>query len=296
MEDIIHKSKRISEQMKKVSEKAGDISSDVYKLKPKLYDLLPDWETKFSHANEQVEEILSKIQNAKNNDLKAIEFISSKNADKFKQFNSSLSLDIQQLRNNIAKARHAADGINIALKSNDQQCSRSYLPPSFDPTTSTTIELSIAMADNVQNSSLIVLQGSGTSFMALELISGKIKLSWNLGGDTGSVEHAQKILKGDPKSEDSWYHILAYRVMNTGKLTVQKSRNNNTKVQTSTNSSSPDFTSFSLGSDSRIWIGGLIKNKLPDLLESNGLKVTIDHVSKFRIIKYLKKNTIPCED
>lgn len=58
---------------------------------------------------------------AANNTLNNIESMSAKNNEKFQRWNSSVSVQLQELRDKIAKAKHAADGVSLT----------NALPPTF---------------------------------------------------------------------------------------------------------------------------------------------------------------------
>lgn len=147
----IEASRVTSDQMREVRREAMDISSDVFKLKMKLASLEPQWSVKFGLAEENgktnvsfaffrpfysspsnrderargrgdvdaeipfvclVSQSLRNIKDARNT-FNNIEAISAKNEEKFRQWNQTLSLSLQELRDKIAKARHIADGVSI---------------------------------------------------------------------------------------------------------------------------------------------------------------------------------------
>ena len=59
-----------------------------------------------------VSQSLSNI-NESNDMLTNIENISSKNKEKFEQWNKTIGVNLQELRDKIAKAKHAAEGVRI---------------------------------------------------------------------------------------------------------------------------------------------------------------------------------------
>lgn len=130
--DRLETAKIVSDQMREVGREAGDIRSDVFKLKQKLNSLEPEWDTKFGMAEEngifikenQVNQKLitiilttvSKSQSnilAANNTLNNMEVLSEKNNVKFQRWNTTMSSQLQELRDKIAKAKHAAEGVSI---------------------------------------------------------------------------------------------------------------------------------------------------------------------------------------
>lgn len=102
----------ISEEMKNVRKEAIDINSEVYKLKLKLASLEPEWDSKFGLAEENVSQSLSNIR-AANTTLISVESIMVNQNEKFKVWNNTLSSKMQQLRDKIARAKHAAEGVSI---------------------------------------------------------------------------------------------------------------------------------------------------------------------------------------
>lgn len=59
-----------------------------------------------------VSQSLSNIR-AANNTLNNIETISAKNNEKFRKWNETIGSQLQELRDKIAKARHAAEGVSF---------------------------------------------------------------------------------------------------------------------------------------------------------------------------------------
>lgn len=61
-----------------------------------------------------VSQSLSNIR-AANNTLNNIEMMSLKYNEKFQQWNNSMGTRLQELRDKIAKAKHAAEGVSLIL-------------------------------------------------------------------------------------------------------------------------------------------------------------------------------------
>lgn len=102
----------VSDQMKFVREEAGVLNSDVYKLKLKLAKLEPEWDTKFGMAEENVSQSLSNILKAKK-ELSSVEKLEKIQSEKFRTWNASFSAQLQELKDKIARAKHAAEGVSI---------------------------------------------------------------------------------------------------------------------------------------------------------------------------------------
>lgn len=144
----VEAAKKVSEQMREVRRSAISITgSDIYKLKLKLASLEPQWAVKFGLAEENGNNILAKrmfnvlnstseylksecrfhfavslsMRNTKDikNTLSSIETISKRNDDKFRKWNKTMSVLMQDLKNKIAKARHIADGVRKQLSHNN---------------------------------------------------------------------------------------------------------------------------------------------------------------------------------
>lgn len=131
--DIGLTAEKISDQMREVRRGAVDINTDVYKLKMKLSSLEPQWDTKLGFAEENgnltqfsqgkcqsdvnamfitVSQSLSNIRSA-NNSITNLEQLSAKNDANFQKWNQTLSAQLQELRDKIAKARHVAEGVSF---------------------------------------------------------------------------------------------------------------------------------------------------------------------------------------
>ena len=169
--------------------------------------------------------------------------------------------------------------IRVSIESIDSKCVRSYTPSSYGPSTSTSIVMRIALNNKNGNSPLIFMQGEDSKFIALELVKRKVRLVWNLGGDTGVITHPLEIQTRDPKYDDAWYKIEANRTMNVLSLIVRRMTNTGVLAPstTSNGATSSDFTRLTLDPTSRIWLGGLPKNfeTPPTLLSNEGLNVVV---------------------
>lgn len=128
-------------------------------------------------------------------------------------------------------------------------------------TTSNSIKLSIALNGRQTTSPLLFVQGDGSKFMALEMVSGRIRFVWNLGGSVvGDITHSLRIEQRDPKYDDAWYHIEVTRTMNLCSLMVMRMNQYGLLVESSDAvraATSGDHTQFNVGVNDRIWIGGV---------------------------------------
>lgn len=101
----------VSKEMKAVKQEATDINSDVYELKRKLAGLEPEWDSKLGLAEENISKSMSNIR-AANNTLITVESLMKQQNEKFQVWNASFSTKMQDLRDKIARAKHAAEGVS----------------------------------------------------------------------------------------------------------------------------------------------------------------------------------------
>lgn len=108
---IIVDAEALSERMKKLS-KEIDKSDEASQLREKLKKLALDWDTKTSLAEENVTKVLRNLTDSEGQ-LAKLNKILEHNQERLN--NSKIPDKIQELRNKIAKAQHAADGVNITV-------------------------------------------------------------------------------------------------------------------------------------------------------------------------------------
>lgn len=104
----------ISRDMKNVQQEAVDTNNDIYKLKLKLASLEPEWDSKFGLAEENISQSERNIKLSKQ-EIVVAESRMTEQHEKFQAWNSSFSSKLQELRDKIARAKHAADGVSICL-------------------------------------------------------------------------------------------------------------------------------------------------------------------------------------
>ncbi|KAL9706445.1 hypothetical protein quinque_009963 [Culex quinquefasciatus] len=247
----------VSNQMKFVREEAVGLNSDVYKLKLKLAKLEPEWDTKFGMAEENVSQSLGNILNAKK-ELNGVEKLARTQSEMFQAWNASFSAQLQELKDKIARAKHAAEGIRVSLESQDE-CMRSYAPVSYGPSTTNKIMLSVALSGDKPNSPLVFIQGEERRFIAVEMVKRRIRLVWNLGDEVVVITHPTEIKQRDPKYDDAWYFIEANRTFNLCNLNVRRMTHSGVLVHANpvTGASNPEQSKLTMGPSSRIWVGGV---------------------------------------
>lgn len=105
----------VLEDMKVIEKETMDISNDVNKLNQKLEELDPEWDSKYGNAEENVAKSLINIREA-NNTWHVNEPVLRRQNEKFQKWNESFSLKLQELRDKIAQAKHAAEGVRLKKK------------------------------------------------------------------------------------------------------------------------------------------------------------------------------------
>lgn len=100
--------------MKIEKQKTKKIREDIGKLKDKFAVLEPDWEIKLSMAAENISSTQTNIRYA-NIALGYVEEQMHKEKAKFDEWNNTMSSRLKQLRDKIARAKHAADGVCIII-------------------------------------------------------------------------------------------------------------------------------------------------------------------------------------
>ncbi|XP_055381870.1 laminin subunit alpha-1 [Condylostylus longicornis] len=270
----------VSDEMREQKRRTSDIKSNIQNLRQRLTALEPEWDSKISLAEENISETLNNIRRAKIS-LNEIETVHHKEHEKFEMWNETMSRQLQELKDKMAKARHAAEGIKISLESLTPKCVRSYIPQTLGLSTSNIIKISIALNNTKGNSPLIFLQGRERKFIALEMFRRKIRFLWNMGGGIVTVTHPTEIETRDPKYDDAWYHIEANRTLNYGSLLVRRMTNSGilNDSYAVTGNSHPEYTRFIRTKSDRIWLGGVPKElTYKDLLASPGLNVIVHQV------------------
>ncbi|XP_069690531.1 laminin subunit alpha-2 isoform X2 [Periplaneta americana] len=192
---------------------------------------------------------------------------------KFRHWNDTMTSRLQELRNKITQARHAANGIQLSITSLtnvSSGCVRSFKPSSLEPSTTTSLVLDYALDGGTKKKDalLLYLPSSTTDdFIAVELVSWHIRFVWDVGGGAGEVEHPLKLEPGKSKEERNWYNIQIDRKSNIAKLSVRPHE----LPEGSPIASQPPVTGFSkagfgrldVGHGDMLWVGGLPSTSIP---------------------------------
>lgn len=271
---------KTSEEMRAVTRNTQEIHGDIKKLRDKFAILEPDWEIKLGMAEENISLTKTNVRLA-NISLTYVEEQAVKEQREFDVWNKTMAQQLQELRDKITKAKHAAEGIKISLQSVGPKCLRSYLPASYGLTTSNSIKISFALANRNGNSPLLYIQGTEDRYIALDLFKRHVRLLWNLGGSTTIITHPLEIQTRDPQYDDAWYHVEVNRTLNIGSLLVRRMNNYGALVPQTpvTGSTDVEFTRFFQTAEDRVYLGGYPKVlRTKDLQLSPGLNVVVHSV------------------
>ncbi|KAK0081679.1 hypothetical protein PV325_011758 [Microctonus aethiopoides] len=250
-------------------------------LKPQLQELKREGDSKISLASEKLTEAQSNIKKA---DAKLISLAhaSAKRQIEFDRWNETLGDNLKKLKDKIAEARNTADGIRISLKSAEgKKCVRSYRPINLQPSTTTTIVITMALTHHRKEGALFYLPSSiNDDFIAIEMVEGKIRFLWNVGGGTAIITHPEILERGDLQEDNFWYRIEAERVRNMGKLSVRRQSATTKKYLPIINATNAEFGRFDVSNNDRVWLGGIpVSQKRPtELLATNGLPGCVHQV------------------
>lgn len=113
--ESIDMAKNISDEMRHELQKARRMHEEILKLREKFAILEPDWEIKLGRAEENISLTKTNIRLA-NISLSYVEEQAQKEKAKFDEWNNTMSSQVQELRDKIAKARHAAEGVSCDAK------------------------------------------------------------------------------------------------------------------------------------------------------------------------------------
>ncbi|XP_033151119.1 laminin subunit alpha-1 isoform X1 [Drosophila mauritiana] len=276
--DSLEMADRTGEQMRAELRKAKDMQESIQNMRSSFSNLEPDWEIKLGMAQENISLTQTNLRLA-NVSLSYLEQQAEKEQQVFEVWNNSMAQQLQQLRDQIAKARHAAEAIDVSLESLGPKCIRSYLPASYGLSTSNKIRMSFALSNHLESSPLIHLASSEGRHITLELYKRRVRLVWNLGGTTATVTHPMVVHTRDPKYDDAWYHVEANRTLNLGSLVVRRMNNYGELTPpnpvTITGSTDTEHTRFYQSRSDRISLGGFASK---DLQFTPGLNVVVHQV------------------
>lgn len=101
----------ILENMNVLEKETKGIDIDVDELNKKLEELDPEWDSKYGMAEENVSKSQINIREA-NNTWNVHEPVFRQQNEKFQRWNESFSLKLQELRDKIAQAKHAAEAVS----------------------------------------------------------------------------------------------------------------------------------------------------------------------------------------
>lgn len=171
--------------------------------------------------------------------------------------------------------------IRVSLSSQSVKCIRSYSLPTLGLATANSLKLSVALNTKSTTTPILFMEGEDNRFLAIEMVKRKIRLVWNLGGDTMSITHPMELHKKDLNYDEAWYQIEANRTMNVGNLIVRQmgtGLHKPTSIQSA--ASQPEFSRLSFSPNKRLWVGGIpVDIRPPELLAHEaGLNAVLSNV------------------
>lgn len=102
----------VLENVQNTDREVNEITDNVAALREKLSELDPEWDSKFGLAEENIAKSLINIRET-NKILSTNEQRLGQQQEKFKVLNGSLSARLQELRDKITKAKHAAESVSL---------------------------------------------------------------------------------------------------------------------------------------------------------------------------------------
>nr|CAD7455143.1 unnamed protein product [Timema tahoe] len=242
-----------------VYKKATDIINKVQmNLRPQLANL--DYQLQLDIIEHNITQGLNNVRHSDELLTKLTEEAEERNK-KFQLLNATLADKLQELRNKIMQARHAANGIHVSIKSQREEdgagCIRSYHPSNLEPSTTTSITLNYAIESDQRNGVLLYLpSGTSDDFVAIEMVDRRIRFVWDVGHGSGTVEHPLQIKSGQLLSDIHWYKIQVDRTSNIAKLTVRPQIEPENPLQAN-GTSDAGFGQLDVGPGDTLWVGGI---------------------------------------
>lgn len=114
IEETVGEVDAVLEDIRTTEREVNEINGNVNNLKDRLKDLDPEWDSKFGMAEENVAKSLINIREG-NNTWNINEQNIQQQNEKFAMWNDSISSKLQELRDKIAKAKHAAESVRKLL-------------------------------------------------------------------------------------------------------------------------------------------------------------------------------------
>ncbi|RLU21684.1 hypothetical protein DMN91_006060 [Ooceraea biroi] len=282
LQTILEENDVVAESVKNTQRLIDDYKQGIAeRLRPKLYELQHEGDSKISLATEKLSEALSNIKKA-DAKLTSLSNVAMKRKAVFDKWNDTLASKLQNLKDKIAEARNTADGIRVSLMSTEgKECIRSYRPATLHSSTTTSIVMTFALPTARKEGSLFYLpSGVNDDFVALEIVDRKVRFLWNVGGGTSVLTHPEVLESGDLQNDKFWYRVEAERIRHTGKLSVRKQSSTSGQYLPVINSTNSEYGRFDVLPTDRVWIGGIPKSQRrpTELLAANGLPGCVHQV------------------
>ncbi|XP_028025278.1 laminin subunit alpha-2 [Bombyx mandarina] len=209
-----------------------DEASDVrrlirYHIRKQLAELQRHGDTALGAAQEHVSQIRGNTaRGAEVAD--ALAAAAAARARQHRRADRTLRPALAALRDNIERARHAADSISVSLTSSPGApagCSRAF-PTDGASGAVTQIAIDVSFDNTVRDGPLIHLvgeiQNDVETYMKLVVEKQRLKLTWNLGGDEGLILHPQLLQSTHDDADHTSYRIDIERIWNVVELRLEQ--------------------------------------------------------------------------
>ncbi|XP_026738306.1 laminin subunit alpha-1-like, partial [Trichoplusia ni] len=166
----------------------------------------------------------------------------------------TLAPAVRALRDQVLKARHAAEAISVSLTSVSGAplgCVRAYSVSAASPTV-TRLALALSFDNEVRDGPLLYLLDDTQekeTYMKLSVASNKLHLAWDLGGGEGEIVHPEVLQPTHDDADHTSYKIEIERIWNTVHLRVELA---GSSVVSASNSSSSSAVTLHT---SQLWLG-----------------------------------------
>ncbi|KAL4705880.1 hypothetical protein ACJJTC_002761 [Scirpophaga incertulas] len=169
---------------------------------------------------------------------------------------ASLPPALALLRQRVTQARHAAASVSVSLTSTEGAtvgCSRLYSVAAISSSV-TKLSLAVSFDRAVRDGPLLYLLDDSQEkekYMKLEVLGGKLRLRWQLGGGEASVAHPAQLLPALDDADHTTYRVDVDRIWNTVHLRVERLGGGG--PATASNTSSAGATQLQ---PTKLWLGG----------------------------------------
>nr|CAB3263371.1 laminin subunit alpha-2 [Phallusia mammillata] len=180
-------------------------------------------------------------------------------AKRVKLRSDSMRSNITLIRKLIEDTKAKAASIHQVSVHSTGKCAMQY-KPQVSPSTTTEIVLNVDTS--APNNSLLYLARQMQDYLVVQMVNGKVSVTWDLGGGAGYVENPVlvKSVVSSVAQEKDWYRIEVFRQNQLTNLTVYQVANKSGTVQSVTASSPGSFSGLDVGMQDLLFVGGISNN------------------------------------